>query len=98
MPLDEPARSRRADPTMNLLESALHDGAVVLDAYARFATTLMGTLIFPYAALAPARNASGEEAETPAHSPQHLPPRRIVQVAIALLVGVILGRRLFGRA
>jgi hypothetical protein len=98
MPLDQPAEPRRADPGLNLFDSALRDGAVVLDAYARFAATLIGTLVFPYAALARAKSASGEEAaETPAQSPPRPPQRGIAQIAIALLVGIVLGRRLFGR-
>ena len=94
MPSNERAKSRRSDPAVNLLDSALHDSAVVLDAYARFATTLIGMVLFPYAAVAPVERAPREwTAATPAG-----PPRRgLVQVAIALLVGIVLGRKLFGR-
>jgi hypothetical protein len=51
MPLDEPANPGRPDPASNLFDSALRDSAVVLDAYARFATTLIGILLFPYASM-----------------------------------------------
>src|SRR5512133_3045216 len=58
MPLDDPARPRSFDPAVDLLGSALHDGAVVLDAYARFATTVINIALFPYAAIAPAKKSS----------------------------------------
>lgn len=95
MSAEHEAKPRRPDPGLQLLENALHDGAIVLDAYARFVTTLIGTLLFPYAGIAPAGNATQHEtAETPAR-----PARRgIFQVAIALLIGVVLGRRLLRRA
>ncbi len=95
MSSEHEAKAHRPDPGLQLLENALHDSAVVLDAYARFATTLIGTLLFPYAGLAPARNAAQrQQAETPAPRPQ----RGIFRVAIALLIGVVLGRRLLRRA
>jgi hypothetical protein len=94
MPSNERTKSRRSDPAVNLLDSALHDGAVVLDAYARFATTLIGMVLFPYAAIAPVERAPRERA---AATPAGPPRRGIVQVAIALLVGIVLGRKLLGR-
>ena len=96
MPLDQPASSRRPDPALNLLDNALHDSAVILDAYARFATTMIGALVFPYAAIAPPQSVARQEAsETPQQdASKH---RGVVQVAIALLIGFVLGRRLFRR-
>jgi hypothetical protein len=91
MPSDEPARSHPSDPALNLLGSALHDSAVIVEAYGRFATTLISTLLFPYAALLPAKSTSRDEIiDTPAR----LPHRNIVQVVLALLIGLIIGRRL----
>jgi hypothetical protein len=91
----EQARTHRRDPGLQLLDKALHDGAIVLDAYARFATTVIGTLLFPFAGIAPARNAAQQEH---AGKPARLPHRGIFGVAVAVLIGVVLGRRLFGRA
>ena len=91
---DEPSRPPHRDPGLQFLDNALHDGAAVLDAYARFATTLLGTLLFPYAGIAP-RNAPQQK---DAGKPARLPQRGTFQVAIAMLIGVILGRRLFSRA
>jgi len=94
MPLDDPARPRSFDPAVDLLGSALHDGAVVLDAYARFATTVINIALFPYAAIAAAKKMS-EPAATGA--PARPPHRGMVQVAAAFLIGVVLGRRLIAR-
>jgi hypothetical protein len=94
MPSKERAKSRRPDPAINLLDSALHDGAVVLDAYARFATTLIGMVVFPYAAIAPVETAPREQTNVTPAGPPH---RGIVHVAIVLLVGIVLGRKLLGR-
>jgi hypothetical protein len=94
MPSNERAKSRHPDPAVNLLDSALRDGAVVLDAYARFATTLIGMVLFPYAAIAPVETAPRKRTNAAPAGPPH---RGIVQVAIALLVGIVLGRKLFGR-
>jgi hypothetical protein len=94
MPSDEPAKSRRSDPALDFIDNALHDSAVVLDAYARFATTVIGTLLFPYAATRPVTSA-------PKQSDPELPPKSryhgIVNVVIALIIGAFLGRRLFAR-
>ena len=94
MPSNERAKSRRSDPAVNLLDSALHDSAVVLDAYARFATTLIGMVLFPYAAVAPVERAPREQTAAAPAGPPH---RGIVQVVLALLIGIVLGRKLFGR-
>ena len=94
MPLKKPGEMRRANPGLNPFDSALHDGAVILDAYARFATTLIGMVLFPYAAIAPVETAPRERTTVTRAGPPH---RGIVQVAIALLIGFVLGRRLFGR-
>ena len=92
---DEPARQRRPDPAVSLLDTALRDGALILDAYGRFATALIGAVVFPYAAAAPGKSAAEQqpgERRTRSH-------RGVVQTAIALLIGFVLGRRLFrGRA
>lgn len=90
MPLEKPGEARPSDPSLNLLDSALHDGAVVLDAYARFATTLIGTLLFPSAALVPAKSLSRADRLA---GWARVPHRGIIQVVLALLIGLLLGRR-----
>jgi hypothetical protein len=85
MPLDEPANPGRPDPASNLFDSALRDSAVVLDAYARFATTLIGILLFPYASMAPAKSPSREDVVEGAAG---LPHCGIIQVVLALLIGL----------
>jgi hypothetical protein len=94
MPSDEPAKSRRSDPAFNPFDSALRDSAIILDAYARFATTLIGTLLFPYAAARPAASTSQPN---DVRSPQRSRSHAIVNVGIAFLIGVVLGRRVLAR-
>src|SRR4051794_29137761 len=77
MPSDDPARSRRPDPAVNLVDTAMHDSVVILDAYSRFATALIATLFFPSAAIASAKSAAVS---------------RHAQTAVALLVRFALGR------
>ena len=95
MPSERPGRSRRPDPALNLIDSALHDGAVILDAYGRFATGLIGAVLFPYAMLPPQDPRGETAAEKAAHrqSRQH----GIVNVVLALLIGAVIGRRLSAR-
>ena len=90
---EKPDRSLRSDPAFNLLDSALHDGAVVLDAYARFVTTAIGTLLFPYAVMAPPQHTERNVAEPPARASYG----GIVQALVALVIGMIIGRRLFSK-
>lgn len=90
MPSEKSGRSRRPDPPLTLLESALHDGAVILDAYGRFAATLIGVALFPYAMLPP-KTAPGESQSQKRSRSRH---HGFVQVALALLLGAALGRRL----
>lgn len=92
MPSDEPTRSHSSDPALGLLDSALHDSAVILDAYARFATIVIGTVLFPYAAARPMISAPKQSDAEPPPQPHH---RGIVSVVIAMLIGAVLGRRLF---
>jgi hypothetical protein len=94
MPLEKPARSRPSDPAFDLLESALHDGAVILEAYGRFATTVIGALLFPYAAARPVMSAPKQSDTEPPPQSHHL---RIVTVVIAMMIGAVLGRRLSRR-
>jgi hypothetical protein len=95
MPLDEPGKSPSSDPVLNLLDVALHDGAVVIDAYARFAAAMIGTLLFPYAATRPATSTQRQsESERP---PKSRHPG-IMKVLVALIIGAVLGRRLFPRS
>jgi hypothetical protein len=94
MPLKEPAEMRRSDPPFNLLDSALHDSAVILEAYGRFATTLIGALLFPYATLRPVVS-SPQQADAESPSPSR--HSGIISVLVALLVGAVLGRSLLGR-
>jgi hypothetical protein len=94
MPSEKPGRSRRRDPALTLIDSALQDGAVILEAYGRFATTLIGVALFPYAMVpppnkAPRQSDSGKWAQSRHHG--------IVNVVLALLIGAVLGRRLFAR-
>jgi hypothetical protein len=95
MPLDEPPRPGGADPVLNALDRALHDGAVVLDAYARFTAAMIGALLFPYAAVRPAASAPEDGEPEPAPEPRR---HGIIKVVAALVIGAILGRRLFGDA
>jgi hypothetical protein len=65
---EKPGRSRRRDPALTLIDSALQDGAVILEAYGRFATTLIGVALFPYAMVpppneAPRQSDSGKRAQ-----------------------------------
>jgi hypothetical protein len=94
MPSEKPGEARRPDPAFNLLDGALHDGAVILDAYGRFATTLIGILLFPYAAMPPVAGAPGQSNAEPQVRSRR---RGIASVVIALLAGAVLGRRLFAR-
>lgn len=84
MPSEKPGEARRSDPTLSLNDTAVHDGFVILDAYARFATTLIGAVLFP----------PGHSSAEPRLRSGH---RGIGKVAIALLVGAVLGRKLFAR-
>jgi hypothetical protein len=70
----------------------LHDSAVILDAYARFATIVIGTVLFPYAAARPVISAPKQGGAEPRPQSLHL---GIVNVVIAMLIGAVLGRRLF---
>lgn len=94
MASEKPAKSHRGDPAIELLDSAFRDSALILDAYGRFAAAAIGTLLFPYAAsLAPER--TGHQSDTDETSrARH---RGIVQVFVALLIGLVLGRRLVVR-
>jgi hypothetical protein len=92
--LDEPAKPHRSDPAFNLLDSALHDGAVIVEAYTRFTATVIGTVLFPYAAMR--RPESASKAWDVRSPPQERYPA-IANVIVALLIGIILGRRLFSR-
>jgi hypothetical protein len=94
MRLKKPGEMRRPDPAFNLLDTALHDSAVILEAYGRFATALIGTLLFPYATLRPVVSAP-QQADAEAPSPSRR--RGIISVLVALLVGAVLGRSLSGR-
>ena len=94
MPLDEPAKSRPSDPGLNLLDGALHDGALILEAYTRFTTTLIGTVLFPYAALPRPQEAKATDFAEPSPRPSH---RGMAQVFLALIIGIVLGRRLFAQ-
>jgi hypothetical protein len=93
MPSEKPGRSRRPAPALNLIDSALQDGAVILDAYGRFATTLLGVALFPYAMLppqtAPRQSDSGKRTQSRHHG--------IVNVVLALLIGAVIGRGLSAR-
>jgi hypothetical protein len=94
MGLEKPAKSRPSDPAFDLIESALHDSAVVLEAYGRFATTVIGTVLFPYAAVRLPESASEASAVRPPPQPGY---PAIANVIVAFLLGVILGRRLLRR-
>src|SRR5947209_586136 len=94
MPLNEPARSRSTDPALGLLDSALHDSAVIFEAYGRFARIVIGTLLFPYAAAGPVISAPKQSDAEPPPRSHHL---GIVNVVIAMMIGAVLGRRLFRR-
>jgi hypothetical protein len=92
MPSEEPGRARRPDSALNLIDSALHDGAVILDAYGRFATTLIGVALFPYVILPQPQKAPRQS--DPPKRPQSK-RHGMVNVVLALLIGAVLGRRLF---
>jgi hypothetical protein len=92
MRLEKPAKSRPSDPAFDLLESALHDSAVILEAYGRFATTVIGTLLFPYAAARPVISAPKQGYAEPPPQSHHL---GTVTIVIAMMIGAIFGRRLF---
>jgi hypothetical protein len=94
MRLEKPAKSRPSDPAFDLLESAPHDSAVILEAYGRFATTVIGTLLFPYAAARPMISAPKQSDAEPPPQWHHL---GIVTVVIAMMIGAVLGRRLLRR-
>jgi hypothetical protein len=88
MPSEKPGEARRSDPSLSLIDTALHDGLIILDAYARFATTAIGAVLFPYAAMQPRAGAPGQNTAEPRLRSGH---RGIAKVAIALLVGAVLG-------
>jgi hypothetical protein len=94
MPSEKPDEARRSDPSLSLIDTALHDGFVILDAYARFATTIVGAVLFPYAAVPPRAGAPAQSSAEPRRRSGH---RGIAKVALALLVGAVLGRKLFAR-
>lgn len=94
MPSDERVEPRRGNPNLDLLDSALRDSAAVLDAYARFATTLVGALLFPYARTELVTSARKQ------NEPERTPKSRrhgIINVVVALIIGVVLGRKLLPR-
>jgi hypothetical protein len=92
--LEKPGKSRPSDPAFDLIERALHDSAVILEAYGRFATTVIGTVLFPYAAVRLPESAPKASAVRP-------PPQRgysaIAYIIVAFLLAVVLGRRLLRR-
>ncbi|MBV9395643.1 MAG: hypothetical protein JOZ84_14665 [Methylobacteriaceae bacterium] len=94
MPSEKPGEGRRSDPTSRLVDTALHDGFVILDAYARFATTVIGAALFPYAAVRPRAGTPGQSSAKPPLRSGH---RGLAKIAIALLVGAVLGRKLCAR-
>jgi hypothetical protein len=94
MPSEKPGEARRPDAALSLIDSALHDGLVILDAYARFATTAIGAVLFPYAAMRPRPDAPGQSTAEPRPQAGH---RGIAKVAVAMVVGAVLGRKLFAR-
>jgi hypothetical protein len=94
MPSEKPDDARRSDPSLSLIDTALHDGFVILDAYARFATTIVGAVLFPYAAVPPRAGAAGKSSAEPRRRSGY---RGIAKIVLALLVGAVLGRKLFAR-
>jgi hypothetical protein len=94
MPSGKPAKSHSSDPALGLLDSALHDSVVILDGYRRFATIVIGTLFFPYAA---ARSLESAPTTREVKAPPKSRSSAIVSVVLALLIGVVLGRRRIAR-
>jgi hypothetical protein len=94
MPSQRPVEAPRSDAALSLIDSALHHGLVILDAYARFATTAIGAMLFPYAAMRPRPDAPGQNTAEPRRQAGH---RGIANVAVAMVIGAVLGRKLFAR-